>query len=126
MRDDQPAFRRWGVFDRQITDMIVERMCDEIDRFTPKDLVEAVGTLLHPPPLPSPQTSAAMGHATGKSKGKGKGRGRIGRGKGLGKEWRRSAEFAPSEEDEEDIEALQHQLAEIEVANDMCLQELRL
>eukprot|EP00929_Paragymnodinium_shiwhaense_P088352 TRINITY_DN48658_c0_g1_i1.p1 TRINITY_DN48658_c0_g1~~TRINITY_DN48658_c0_g1_i1.p1 ORF type:complete len:582 (-),score=133.76 TRINITY_DN48658_c0_g1_i1:13-1758(-) len=37
------AFRRWGVFDKQLTDMIVERMLDEIDRFSSRDVVEAVG-----------------------------------------------------------------------------------
>ena len=33
------AFRKWGVFDRQLVDMIVERMSDEVDRFTTRDLV---------------------------------------------------------------------------------------
>ena len=38
----QEAFRRWGVFDRQLTDLIVERMSDEVDRFTTRDLVDAL------------------------------------------------------------------------------------
>lgn len=33
------AFRRWGVFDRQLVDLLVERMSDEVDRFTTRDLV---------------------------------------------------------------------------------------
>ena len=38
----EEAFRRWGVFDRQLTDLIVERMSDEVDRFTTRDLVDAL------------------------------------------------------------------------------------
>eukprot|EP00928_Gymnodinium_smaydae_P001821 TRINITY_DN10654_c1_g1_i2.p1 TRINITY_DN10654_c1_g1~~TRINITY_DN10654_c1_g1_i2.p1 ORF type:complete len:547 (+),score=69.35 TRINITY_DN10654_c1_g1_i2:81-1721(+) len=37
------AFRRWGVFDRQLTDLAVERLCDEIDRFTGRDIVATLG-----------------------------------------------------------------------------------
>lgn len=37
------AFRRWGVFDRQLVDLIVERMCDEVDRFSSRDVVDAMG-----------------------------------------------------------------------------------
>lgn len=37
------AFRRWGVFDRQLVDLLVERMSDEVDRFTTRDL--APGTI---------------------------------------------------------------------------------
>jgi len=39
------AFRRWGVFDRQLVDMIVERMSDEVDRFTARDVVEAFAVI---------------------------------------------------------------------------------
>eukprot|EP00933_Yihiella_yeosuensis_P070882 TRINITY_DN79046_c0_g1_i1.p1 TRINITY_DN79046_c0_g1~~TRINITY_DN79046_c0_g1_i1.p1 ORF type:complete len:575 (-),score=99.25 TRINITY_DN79046_c0_g1_i1:180-1904(-) len=39
------AFRRWGVFDRQLVDMIVERMSDEVDRFTARDLVDALAVI---------------------------------------------------------------------------------
>lgn len=39
------AFRRWGVFDRQLVDMLVERMCDEVDRFTARDVVEALAVV---------------------------------------------------------------------------------
>jgi len=39
------AFRRWGVFDRQLVDLIVERMSDEVDRFTARDVVEAVAVV---------------------------------------------------------------------------------
>ena len=28
------SFRRWGVFDRELVDLLVERMSDEVDRFT--------------------------------------------------------------------------------------------
>eukprot|EP00928_Gymnodinium_smaydae_P077272 TRINITY_DN60529_c0_g1_i1.p1 TRINITY_DN60529_c0_g1~~TRINITY_DN60529_c0_g1_i1.p1 ORF type:complete len:547 (+),score=42.17 TRINITY_DN60529_c0_g1_i1:67-1707(+) len=37
------AFRRWGVFDRQLTDLAVERLCEEIDRFTSRDIVATLG-----------------------------------------------------------------------------------
>jgi hypothetical protein len=37
------AFRRWGVFDRQLVDLLVERMSDEVDRFTTRDLVPWMG-----------------------------------------------------------------------------------
>eukprot|EP00397_Hematodinium_sp_SG-2012_P043198 GEMP01047973.1.p1 GENE.GEMP01047973.1~~GEMP01047973.1.p1 ORF type:complete len:540 (+),score=110.74 GEMP01047973.1:61-1620(+) len=36
------AFRRWGIFDRELTDSIVERMQDEVDRFMSKDVVDAL------------------------------------------------------------------------------------
>lgn len=36
------AFRLWGSFDRQLVDMVVERMSDEVDRFTAADVVEAI------------------------------------------------------------------------------------
>mmetsp|Transcript_129369 Transcript_129369/g.258287 ORF Transcript_129369/g.258287 Transcript_129369/m.258287 type:complete len:584 (-) Transcript_129369:37-1788(-) len=36
------AFRRWGVFDKQLVDLVVERMCDEVDRFTARDVVDAL------------------------------------------------------------------------------------
>lgn len=39
------AFRRWGVFDRQLVDMVVERMSDEVDRFTARDVVDALGVV---------------------------------------------------------------------------------
>eukprot|EP00441_Pelagodinium_beii_P003545 CAMPEP_0197691952 /NCGR_PEP_ID=MMETSP1338-20131121/110436_1 /TAXON_ID=43686 ORGANISM="Pelagodinium beii, Strain RCC1491" /NCGR_SAMPLE_ID=MMETSP1338 /ASSEMBLY_ACC=CAM_ASM_000754 /LENGTH=490 /DNA_ID=CAMNT_0043274561 /DNA_START=131 /DNA_END=1603 /DNA_ORIENTATION=+ len=39
------AFRRWGVFDRQLVDMVVERMSDEVDRFTARDLVDALAVI---------------------------------------------------------------------------------
>lgn len=39
------AFRRWGVFDRQLVDLIVERMCDEIDRFDSRDVVDTLGVI---------------------------------------------------------------------------------
>jgi len=39
------AFRRWGIFDRELTDAIVERMQDEIDRFMSKDVVESIQVL---------------------------------------------------------------------------------
>lgn len=39
------AFRRWGVFDRQLVDMVVERMSDEVDRFTARDVVDAVAVV---------------------------------------------------------------------------------
>lgn len=31
------AFRRWGVFDRQLVDLLVERMTDEVDQFVPDE-----------------------------------------------------------------------------------------
>eukprot|EP00927_Polykrikos_kofoidii_P054236 TRINITY_DN4868_c0_g1_i2.p1 TRINITY_DN4868_c0_g1~~TRINITY_DN4868_c0_g1_i2.p1 ORF type:complete len:582 (-),score=112.64 TRINITY_DN4868_c0_g1_i2:80-1825(-) len=37
------AFRRWGVFDKVFVDLIVERMCDEIDRFSSRDVVDVLG-----------------------------------------------------------------------------------
>lgn len=39
------AFRRWGVFDRQLVDLLVERMSDEVDRFTTRDLVDALAVI---------------------------------------------------------------------------------
>ena len=39
------AFRRWGVFDRQLVDLLVERMSDEVDRFTTRDLVQALAVI---------------------------------------------------------------------------------
>lgn len=39
------AFRRWGVFDRSLVDLVVERLSDEIDRFSSKDVVEVLGVL---------------------------------------------------------------------------------
>eukprot|EP00811_Abedinium_folium_P034470 NODE_7348_length_1587_cov_15.534932.p1 GENE.NODE_7348_length_1587_cov_15.534932~~NODE_7348_length_1587_cov_15.534932.p1 ORF type:complete len:480 (-),score=149.76 NODE_7348_length_1587_cov_15.534932:147-1418(-) len=39
------AFRRWGIFDRELVDMVVERMCDEIDRFTSRNIVECLGVV---------------------------------------------------------------------------------
>eukprot|EP00392_Amoebophrya_sp_AT5.2_P009321 g9349.t1 len=39
------AFRRWGFFDRQMHDMIVERMTDEVDRFSSRDIVDALKVL---------------------------------------------------------------------------------
>ncbi|CAK9018983.1 unnamed protein product [Durusdinium trenchii] len=39
------AFRRWGVFDRQLVDLLVERMTDEVDQFVPDELVEALSVL---------------------------------------------------------------------------------
>lgn len=36
------AFRRWGVFDKELVDLIVERMSDEVDRFTARDVVDAL------------------------------------------------------------------------------------
>jgi len=39
------AFRRWGVFDRQLVDVLVERMCDEIDRFSARDVVDAFAVI---------------------------------------------------------------------------------
>lgn len=39
------AFRRWGVFDRELIDFLVERMSDEVDRFTTRDLVDAVAVI---------------------------------------------------------------------------------
>jgi hypothetical protein len=39
------AFRRWGVFDRELVDLLVERMSDEVDRFTARDVVEAFAVI---------------------------------------------------------------------------------
>merc|ERR1719216_17924 len=39
------TFRRWGVFDKQLVDLIVERMCDEVDRFTARDVVDALAVI---------------------------------------------------------------------------------
>ncbi|CAD7959999.1 unnamed protein product [Amoebophrya sp. A120] len=39
------AFRRWGFFDREMHDMIVERMTDEVDRFSSRDIVDALKVL---------------------------------------------------------------------------------
>lgn len=39
------AFRRWGVFDREFFDMIVERMSDEVDRFTTRDIVDSFAVI---------------------------------------------------------------------------------
>lgn len=39
------AFRRWGVFDRQLVDLVVERMSDEVDRFTARDVVDSIAVL---------------------------------------------------------------------------------
>jgi len=39
------AFRRWGVFDRSLVDLVIERLSDEIDRFSSKDVVEVLGVL---------------------------------------------------------------------------------
>lgn len=39
------AFRRWGLFDRELADTLVERMTDEIDRFSSKDIVDALVVL---------------------------------------------------------------------------------
>lgn len=36
------AFRRWGVFDKELVDLVVERMSDEVDRFTARDVVDAM------------------------------------------------------------------------------------
>jgi hypothetical protein len=36
------AFRRMGVFNRELVDNIVERLTDEVDRFTSKDIVNCV------------------------------------------------------------------------------------
>jgi len=37
------AFRRWGVFDRALVDLTVERLSDEVDRFSSKDVVDVLG-----------------------------------------------------------------------------------
>ena len=37
------GFRRMNVFDRELTDNIVERMTDEVDRFTARDIVNCIG-----------------------------------------------------------------------------------
>lgn len=39
------AFRRWGVFDRELVDLLVERLSDEIDRFTSRDVIDTVAVL---------------------------------------------------------------------------------
>jgi len=39
------SFRRWGVFDRQLVDLIVERLLDEIDRFNTRDVMEVLGVV---------------------------------------------------------------------------------
>lgn len=39
------AFRRWGVFDRELVDLAVERMSDEVDRFAARDVVEAFAVI---------------------------------------------------------------------------------
>jgi len=39
------AFRRWGVFDRELVDLLVERMSDEVDRFTARDVVDAFAVI---------------------------------------------------------------------------------
>ena len=39
------SFRRWGVFDRHLVDLLVERMSDEVDQFTSKELVDALNVL---------------------------------------------------------------------------------
>ena len=37
------GFRRMNVFDRELTDNVVERLTDEVDRFTARDIVNCVG-----------------------------------------------------------------------------------
>ncbi|CAD7950425.1 unnamed protein product [Amoebophrya sp. A25] len=39
------AFRRWGFFDRRMHDMIIERMTDEVDRFSSRDICDALKVL---------------------------------------------------------------------------------
>jgi len=39
------AFRRWGVFARDLVDLIVERMSDEVDRFTARDVVNGLAVV---------------------------------------------------------------------------------
>jgi len=39
------ALRRWGIFDRQLVDLLVERLSDEIDRFTSRDVVDCLGVV---------------------------------------------------------------------------------
>ena len=39
------AFRRWGVFDRQLIDVVVDRLSDEINSFTSREAVEALSVL---------------------------------------------------------------------------------
>eukprot|EP00930_Biecheleria_cincta_P088178 TRINITY_DN77410_c0_g1_i1.p1 TRINITY_DN77410_c0_g1~~TRINITY_DN77410_c0_g1_i1.p1 ORF type:complete len:580 (+),score=99.04 TRINITY_DN77410_c0_g1_i1:58-1797(+) len=39
------AFRRWGISKGQIVDKIIERMSDEVDRFTAHDLVDALAVI---------------------------------------------------------------------------------
>lgn len=36
------AMRRWGIFDRQLVDLIVERLLDEVDRFAGRDVVDCL------------------------------------------------------------------------------------
>jgi len=39
------GFRRWGIYDRVLVDMIVNRMLDEVDEFTPRDLATCIATM---------------------------------------------------------------------------------
>ncbi|CEL93169.1 unnamed protein product [Vitrella brassicaformis CCMP3155] len=39
------AYRRWGVYNRELADMLVERMTDEIDRYTSKDVIMTLHVL---------------------------------------------------------------------------------
>ncbi|KAF4694773.1 hypothetical protein FOZ60_006928 [Perkinsus olseni] len=39
------AYRRWNVFNRELVDNVVERMTDEVDRFTGRDVVLALNVM---------------------------------------------------------------------------------
>ena len=39
------GLNRWGVFDREIVDMSVERLCDQLDRFTSRDVTHLLGVM---------------------------------------------------------------------------------